>query len=134
NRALDGELWALSGSRAWFGPEPFDALLEQRLAAFDIAPSDPLWGRGPCPAGTACAQLEHAAIAEYPDIAGGLDAAGLEHARRALRLDLRGMSWHWHGDAALELGFTLPAGAYATAVVQELLDDAAAQAALGDAA
>ncbi|EQD56732.1 tRNA pseudouridine synthase D, partial [mine drainage metagenome] len=99
-----------------------------------IAPSDPLWGRGPCPAGTACAQLEHAAIAEYPDIAGGLDAAGLEHARRALRLDLRGMSWHWHGDAALELGFTLPAGAYATAVVQELLDDAAAQAALGDAA
>ncbi|MHB8386380.1 tRNA pseudouridine(13) synthase TruD [Metallibacterium sp.] len=134
NCALDGELWALSGSRAWFGPEPFDALLEQRLAAFDIAPSGPLWGRGPNPAGAACAQLEHAALAAYLDLAEGLAAAGLEHARRALRLDLRGMSWHWHGDDALELSFTLPAGAYATAVVQELLDDAAAQAALGDAA
>lgn len=134
NRALDGELWALSGSRAWFGPAPFNALLEQRLAAFDIAPSGPLWGRGTSPAGAACAQLEHAVIDDYRDFAEGLAAAGMEHARRALRLDLRGMSWHWHGDAALELSFTLPAGTYATAVMQELLDAAAAQVAVGDEA
>jgi tRNA pseudouridine13 synthase len=133
NASLQGELWALSGSRAWFGPEPFDALLEQRLAAFDIAPSGPLWGRGASPAAAACAQLEDAVIDDDRDLAEGLAAAGLEHARRALRLDLRGLSWRWRSDVdVLELSFTLPAGAYATAVMQELLDDGAARAAAGE--
>ncbi|HUH89890.1 MAG TPA: tRNA pseudouridine(13) synthase TruD, partial [Lysobacter sp.] len=41
---LEGEVWMLDGSRSVFGPEPFNDALAQRLAAFDIHPSGPLWG------------------------------------------------------------------------------------------
>ncbi|HEY4556261.1 MAG TPA: tRNA pseudouridine(13) synthase TruD, partial [Lysobacter sp.] len=43
---LDGEVWMLDGSRSVFGPQPFDDTLRQRLGAFDIHPTGPLWGRG----------------------------------------------------------------------------------------
>lgn len=128
---LEGELWALAGSRAWFGPEPYTEVLTQRLGDFDISPSGPLWGRGPTPASKACGALEETVVSGYSDLAEGLAAAGLEHARRALRLDLRGLSWRWDDDV-LELAFTLPAGAYATAVVHELLDAGVAQQAAGE--
>ncbi len=42
----DGEVWMLDGSRSVFGPEPWNQVLAQRLADFDIHPSGPLWGRG----------------------------------------------------------------------------------------
>lgn len=123
NLGMPGELWALAGSRAWFGPQNPDPALLLRLADFDIAPSGPLWGAGPSPAGDACARIEDAIADAHADLAQGLARAGLEHARRALRLDLRGLTWQWL-DADLELRFALPAGAYATAVLRELLDDA----------
>ncbi len=130
-RGLPGELWALAGSRAWFGPQAPDDTLARRLAAFDIAPSGPLWGAGSSPAGADCARLEDALAATHADLAAGLAGAGLEHARRALRLDLRGLAWRWI-DANLELRFALPPGAYATAVARELLEDAEADAADDD--
>ena len=132
NVGLDGELWALAGSRAWFGPQAFDEARAQRLEAFDIAPSGPLWGRGPSPAGADCGALEDAVAAENREFAEGLAAAGLEHARRALRLDLRELQWTWLDPETLELAFALPAGAYATAVAHELLDDDAARTASGE--
>ncbi len=132
NAGLAGELWALAGSRAWFGPQAFDETLAQRLAAFDIAPSGPLWGRGPSPAGADCGALEDAVAAEHREFAEGLAAAGLEQARRALRLDLRALQWTWPAPETLELAFALPAGAYATAVAHELLEDDAARAASGE--
>ncbi len=41
---MEGEIWSLAGSRSWFGPEPFDATLSERLARGDIHPSGPLVG------------------------------------------------------------------------------------------
>ena len=46
DRAIDGDVWMLDGSRSVFGPEPFDDALAARLASFDIHPTGPLWGEG----------------------------------------------------------------------------------------
>ena len=75
DRPLDGEVWMLDGSRSVFGPEPLNDDLAQRLAAFDIHPSGPLWGRGELRSRGACAAIELAAL-------GGDDAPALRAAWR----------------------------------------------------
>jgi len=121
-RGLEGEVWALEGSRSVFGPEPFSESLAQRLADFDIHPSGPLWGRGELRSCDEVAALELDALADDESLALrlGLEQAGLEHERRALRLRPSDLQWQWLDPEALELSFTLPAGAYATVVLAEL--------------
>jgi tRNA pseudouridine13 synthase len=119
DRGLPGEIWSLEGSRSWFGPEhPTDAL-SARLAAGDIHPSGPLWGRGALPGSDEARALEEAALADFAALREGLERAGLEQERRALRLLPRDLRWTWIDDATLELAFRLPPGAYATVVLRE---------------
>lgn len=127
DRPLDGEVWMLDGSRSVFGPEPFDDTLAARLAAFDIHPSGPLWGRGELRSRAAAAAIEQAALAgeDAAALRAGLEQAGLNQERRALRLRPAGLGWRWieaSEGPALELDFVLPAGAYATVVLAELGD------------
>ncbi|KRA72874.1 pseudouridine synthase [Lysobacter sp. Root667] len=127
DRPLDGEVWMLDGSRSVFGPEPFDDTLAARLAAFDIHPSGPLWGRGELRSRDAAAAIEQAALdgEDAAALRAGLEQAGLNQERRALRLRPAGLSWRWIEAAegtALELDFVLLAGAYATVVLAELGD------------
>lgn len=121
-RGLDGEVWMLDGSRSVFGPEPFNDILAQRLADFDIHPTGPLWGRGELRSRDAVAALELAALADDESLTlrQGLEAAGLDQERRALRLRPTELGWRWLDEAALELAFVLPPGAYATVVLAEL--------------
>jgi tRNA pseudouridine13 synthase len=123
---LEGEIWSLAGSRSWFGPEPFDAALAERLARGDIHPSGPLWGQGEPPTTGAASALEHQVAAADQDLADGLAAARLDQERRPLRLMPRNLHWRWLSDEALELAFELPAGAYATVVARELAQPSAA--------
>ncbi|MEE7561526.1 tRNA pseudouridine(13) synthase TruD, partial [Xanthomonas sp. Kuri4-2] len=46
--------------------------------------------------------------------------AGLKQERRALRLRPQALAYQWRADDVLELGFALPPGCYATAVLQEI--------------
>lgn len=122
DHGLEGEVWMLDGSRSVFGPQPLDAELERRLAAFDIHPTGPLWGRGALRSEAAAAQLELAALddATAAALRAGLEAAGLAQERRALRLRPAGLDWKWSAADVLELRFELPPGTYATAVLAEL--------------
>ncbi|UNK51222.1 tRNA pseudouridine(13) synthase TruD [Lysobacter sp. S4-A87] len=129
DRALDGEVWTLDGSRSVFGPEPFSEELAQRLAVFDIHPSGPLWGRGDLRSQGAAAELELSALAGDDALAlrAGLESEGLKQERRALRLKPDDLSWRWLDDDAagpdvLQLAFSLPQGTYATVVLAELGD------------
>ena len=124
NQALDGEVWSLEGSRSVFGPEDFTAELAQRLDRFDIHPSGPLWGRGALRSGGAVAALEAAELSgdDTAELRHGLEAAGLEQERRALRLRPVDLAWRWLEPAALEVSFALAPGAYATVVLAELGD------------
>lgn len=123
DRALDGEVWMLDGRRSVFGPEPWNETLAQRLAAFDIHPTGPLWGRGELRSRDAAQAVERAALEgeEAAALRAGLERAGLEQERRALRLRPASLSWRWPDATSLELTFSLPAGAYATSVLAEAL-------------
>ena len=118
--ALDGEIWSLAGSRSWFGPEPFGDALAARLASGDIHPSGPLWGQGEPPSQGKAGALEREVAAANADLVAGLAAARMDQERRPLRLLPKELKWRWLDDAALELSFELPAGAYATVVVRDL--------------
>jgi tRNA pseudouridine13 synthase len=122
NSALEGEVWALEGSRSVFGPESFSNELAARLASFDIHPSGPLWGRGELRTQAAAAELELAVLADDEALAlrAGLEAAGLSQERRALRLRPADLQWRWLEAGVLELAFSLPPGTYATVVLAEL--------------
>jgi len=121
---LPGEVWMLDGSRSVFGPEAWSEVLAQRLAAFDIHPSGPLWGAGELRSQEEAVALELAALGDDTSLAlrAGLEAAGLKQERRALRLRPEGLQHEWRGEDVLWLGFALPPGCYATAVLQELGD------------
>jgi tRNA pseudouridine13 synthase len=121
---LEGEVWMLDGSRSVFGPLPFDDALAARLAAFDIHPTAPLWGRGELRSAGAAAALELDALADQESLRlrAGLEAAGLKQERRATRLRPRGLAWEWIEPGTLELRFELPPGAYATTVLAELAE------------
>lgn len=119
DRALDGEVWMLAGTRSIFGPVPFDDELGARLAAADIHPTGPLWGRGTLRSGGAVQALEEGVATGLRQLADGLEHAGLEQERRALRLAPGGLR-HALDGSTLVLEFSLPGGAYATSVVREL--------------
>lgn len=126
--ALDGEVWMLDGTRSVFGPQPLDDALAARLDAFDIHPTGPLWGEGPLRTQSTAAKLELDALAadDAWALRTGLEQAGLRQERRALRLRPQSLQWRWRDDDSLELSFALPPGTYATAVLAELGDVAAA--------
>lgn len=124
NRALEGEVWMLDGSRSVFGPEALTDELQARLAAFDIHPTGPLWGAGESRSSGAARAFELAALEgdTASRLRDGLERASLKQEHRALRLRPGGLAWRWLDDAALELRFDLPPGCYATAVLRELGD------------
>lgn len=122
NRILPGEAVMLCGSRSFFIAETVDEVIATRLAERDIAASGPLWGRGELPCSGEVRALELATVSGYRQLCQGLEDAGLEQERRALRLDVNDLQWHWLDDSrALRLHFELPAGAYATAVLREVV-------------
>lgn len=128
DRALDGEVWMLEGTHSVFGPEPLTEALRARLAAFDIHPTGPLWGRGELRTRGEARALEEAALGDATSQAlrAGLERAGMAQERRALRLRPRDFAWHWDAPHVLRLEFALPPGGYATTVLDELgvIDDA----------
>ncbi|HEY4582165.1 MAG TPA: tRNA pseudouridine(13) synthase TruD [Lysobacter sp.] len=118
---LDGEVWMLDGRRSVFGPEPLTGALRERLAAFDIHPTGPLWGRGEPRTAGECRQLEDDVLGD--DVRAlrlGLEAAGLEQERRALRLRPAAFGGQWLEPDVLQLRFELPPGAYATTVLDAI--------------
>ena len=134
NQALEGDAMILHGSRSFFIPESIDDTIHRRLAEGDIHPSGPLWGRGELPTKSAVRELEMAVAAEQSDLVHGLEAAGLEQERRALRVIPQELNTTWLDDTTLSLTFGLPSGSYATMLLRELADyrDAATTTAWGE--
>jgi tRNA pseudouridine13 synthase len=119
NRLLPGEYAMLRGTNSGFqvvdpGGE------ESRLASGDIHPSGPLPGmRGAGPTGAA-AELEEQVLAADCDLVDGLAALKVEASRRALRVFPEAGEWKAEQEG-LWLDFFLPAGAFATSVVREVI-------------
>jgi tRNA pseudouridine13 synthase len=122
DRALDGDVMMLAGAQRQFMHDPDDPTIAERLARLDVHPSGPLCGR-PSRAlasdGEAGA-VEQSALADWQAWITGLARMGLDADRRALRLAVADLHWHWQSDDLL-LAFGLSAGSYATMLVRELL-------------
>lgn len=128
DQLLPGELVMLAGSNSVFVEDGSPAL-PQRVQEMDIHPSGPLPGvAGKQPEREALA-FEQSVLSSYAGMSELLVQAGVESARRALRLPLPDLAWQWQDDHVLQLRFTLPSGAYATAVLHEVLElrDASAE-------
>ncbi len=122
NHAIPGDAMLLAGSNSYFVAEAGDAEIEPRLAAFDIHPSGPLWGRGTLATAGQALELERRLPVAHPVLCRGLEKAGLDQARRALRLVVPDLESELDTAAAtLILDFSLPPGSYATTVLRELI-------------
>jgi len=115
-----GEVWMLDGSQSVFGPEPATAELSDRAARQDIHPTGPMWGLGELRSADAVKELEIRTLEPFADLKAGLEAAGLKQERRALRVRVADLAWHWPAPDQLMLRFVLPAGAYATGLLADL--------------
>ena len=121
NAIADGDCVAFTDSRSHF-PAASLAADDPRLLALDIHPTGPLWGRGEPSVGSPLAALERDTAQNEPALAAWLEQAGLEQARRILRLPIGALAWHYPSPTSIELNFTLPTGCFATAVIRELVD------------
>ena len=119
--ALSGDALMLEGTHSFFVADVIDATLMQRLQFGDVHPAGPLWGRGEPATRLDARCIEDEVLAGYATYRGGLEQAGLDQERRALRLLIQQLSWQFSPDRTLRLEFMLPSGAYATTVLRELL-------------
>lgn len=84
-------------------------------------PTGPLWGRGRVITTDQAQALENGVAARHATLCDGMEHAGLDQERRALVASPAGMSWEWPQADQLVLTFSLPAGNYATSVLNEIL-------------
>lgn len=121
NRILEGEVVALAGSSATFaGSRATLDELQERLVRFDIHPTGPLWGEGSIDSTGEVAAMEAAIAHRYPQFTAGLVQHGLQQQRRPLRVQVADLAATLC-DGVLTLDFRLTRGAYATAVLRELV-------------
>ena len=121
DRLIPGDVLMLDGSRSVFRADPADAELSARISRGDLHPTGPLWGRGETMTTSEAQMLEAGVAARHQALAAGLERLGMEPARRSLRLPVRDFAWGIEVDS-LVLEFFLPAGAYATTLLRELIN------------
>jgi tRNA pseudouridine13 synthase len=118
-----GDVANLDGSGSIFAVETVDDVLRGRCQALDVHPTGPMCGAGVSPSAARIAALEQEVVGRFHAYAEGLVRAGLAQERRALRMRVEGLVWTLSG-ADVRLRFQLPRGAFATAVLHELLENA----------
>ncbi len=122
NQPLSGEVLMLDGSHSSFVIDEVDETIRQRVANLDLHPTGPLWGAGELRSGGPVRELEEQVAATLPIFRDGLAAAGLDQERRALRLVARDATLEFLEPRSAVVAFKLPAGAYATTVLRELVE------------
>ncbi len=121
NQGIAGDVFQLDFRGSLFGPEPIDDALRHRIDQGEIHPTGLLPGDGELRVTDDALAIEQVACAATADLCEGLRKARVEVARRALRLKPRDFDWRFEDDA-LVVAFELPAGAYATSVLREVVD------------
>ena len=84
-------------------------------------PTGPLWGRGRVTTTDQAQALENEVAGRHAVLCDGMEHAGLDQERRALVASPMDLAWEWPQADQLVLAFSLPAGNYATSVLNEIL-------------
>lgn len=117
---IEGEVVNLAGSGSCF-TGPVDDALRARCVAGDVHPTGPLCGRGGTRPSGRAAEIESSALAPHTDLVTALE----QHAdadRRPLRMVPGELRAELVDDNTVVLSFSLPPGAYATTLLDELVD------------
>jgi tRNA pseudouridine13 synthase len=122
NQPLPGDALILDGSRGFFLAETVDEALRARVRCLDCHPSGPLWGQGESLTMSIVRALEEQVLAGSALWRGGLEREGLKQERRSLRLVVADLEWSFTTEDSLQLKFYLPAGAYATTMLREVVE------------
>jgi tRNA pseudouridine13 synthase len=122
DRAVSGDVFMFPDSHSFFKPEAITPDIAQRLEAKEVHPSGALWGKGAPVVTDQALFIEMAIAEEETELCRGLEDFGLDMARRPLRLYPEDFGWDLCDPTRLRLRFALPAGAYATAVLRELIE------------
>lgn len=120
SQLVEGEVCMLDGSHSVFGPEPITPELLERAQRMDIHPTGPLWGTGVLRCTGELAELETRCAGQFEALRVGLESMDLKQERRALRLPVRELAWHFEDAQTLQIEFFLPAGAFGTSVLEAL--------------
>jgi tRNA pseudouridine13 synthase len=84
-------------------------------------PTGPLWGRGRVISTDRAQALENGVAERHATLCNGMEHAGLDQQRRVLVASPEDMSSEWPQADQLVLTFSLPAGNYASSVLNEIL-------------
>lgn len=127
NQAMPGEALQLDGRSACFVADVADADILQRLQALEVHPTGPLCGDGESLCRGAALVFEQTQLHDWETWIEALRQARVAGARRSLRCVPSDLRWQDEGASGGRLSFCLPAGSYATSLLDELLsvEDAA---------
>jgi len=81
-----------------------------------------MWGRGLPPTAGRIHALETTVARQLSSAVDLVCEAGMEQARRSLRVAVRDLTWSHEADAVVALRFHLTRGSYATTVITEIFD------------
>jgi tRNA pseudouridine13 synthase len=119
-----GDVAMLDGRNSLFAVPEVDATLAARCARLEIHPSGPLWGTGSPATQAAVHELEERTAGEFALAATLCSAAGMHQERRSLRVVVRELRCAAEPHA-VRLSFRLARGAFATAMLRELIAEPA---------
>jgi tRNA pseudouridine13 synthase len=116
-----GDVANLDGKGSVFPVDAVDDALTARVAALDVHPTGPMWGKGELLSQGRIRDLEQRIGAELPEPCALVIAAGMNQERRALRLAVRELRWERQG-ADVVVRFWLTKGSFATTVLGEIFE------------
>jgi len=116
----NGDVLMLSGTQSVFLADKVDESLVTRLNEKDIDITASMWGAGDLMTTQSVEAFEQNIASQYEVFCAGLLKFGLKQERRKIRLCIENADINIENDT-VTLGFELPAGAYATTVIRELL-------------
>ncbi|OQX37090.1 MAG: tRNA pseudouridine(13) synthase TruD [Oceanospirillales bacterium LUC14_002_19_P2] len=119
---LDGDVLTFRDSHSLILPERRDATVSERFVSGELHNTGPLWGRGSLLSEGEVNTWETSLAERWPELCHGLENAGMNQERRALRVTPESMDWCWV-EGSLLISFFLPKGTYATAVLNEVFEN-----------
>ena len=124
NRVLSGDILQPEGSRGLFmANDDLDAAA--RVISGEVHPTAPMPGVAGMASSGPCREMEQQILGPYQAVIEGLCREGVDEIRRATRLPVQDLQWtllqEREGENTLQVSFRLPAGAFATTVMAELV-------------
>lgn len=133
DQLTDGDVCMLAGTQSVFVADEIDESINNRFNEKDIDITAPMWGAGELMSSKKVKEFEQTIGDQYQEFCAGLAKFGLKQERRRIRLCIENpdIKVEKQPESKLSdgnevsqvlLSFSLPAGAYATTVIRELLD------------